>query len=163
PYDLRPLSRATDLDVAGTKELQDFTLKHGCASFGSRAKRRRPADVAERVPRPPFVLPLVEPVAQLRHHLFGEACRVVERDLVRHVAEVEQQQHVPDLHAVRDVVQAVDDGGGTASDDTTAVEDLCPGHQLSLHLHRRVPNLAAHSLADRGDAGLAGGTHIATL
>src|SRR5215831_20875848 len=62
PYDLRPLSRAIDLDVAGTKELQDFTLKHGCASFGSRAKRRRPADVAERVPRPPFVLPLVEPV-----------------------------------------------------------------------------------------------------
>src|SRR5215471_4451663 len=31
PYDLGPLSRAIDLDVAATKELQDFTLKHGCA------------------------------------------------------------------------------------------------------------------------------------
>src|SRR5262249_49689381 len=55
------------------------------------------------------------------------------------------------------------DGGGTASHDAAAIEDLFPRHLLSLHLRRRVADLAAHSLADRCNAGIARRTHIATI
>src|SRR5262245_43515885 len=60
------------------------------ALFSGDAERRRPADLGQRILRPPLVLELVEAVAQLRHHLAREARGVVEHGLVLHVAEVQQ-------------------------------------------------------------------------
>src|SRR5262245_55583052 len=67
------------------------------ALFSGNTDGRRLADLGKRVARPPFVLPVREPVAQLWHHLAGEARGVVEHGLVRHVAVVHEQHEVADL------------------------------------------------------------------
>ncbi len=102
-------------------------------------------------------------MAQLRHHLAREARGVVERGLVRHVAEVHEQHQVADLHAIGHVVEPVDDGLRAARDHAAAVDDLLPGEKLALHLRGRVAHLAAHALADGGDAGVAGRAGIARI
>ncbi len=71
PHDRGAFTGPMDLHLAAAVERDHLAAEHARSLLRCNAQRRRLANLGEGVLRPPLVLPLVETMAQLRHHLAG--------------------------------------------------------------------------------------------
>src|SRR5262249_6730494 len=94
--------------------------------------------------RPPAVLVAGPLVADVRHDFLREELGVLERQLLRHAADLQQDHQVPDPQALDAVGELLADRRGAARDDVALIDVLAPVERLA-RLARRGADLRARA------------------
>src|SRR6266852_256529 len=94
----------------------------------ARARSRRPVPGAR---GPPAVLVAGPEVTDVGHDLLREELGVLQRQLLRHAADLEQHHQVADPQGLDALGELLPDRGGAAGDDVALVQVLAPIERLA--------------------------------
>src|SRR2546430_15178672 len=118
----RPADRTRKLTVPSRMLTSVPSCMEGLASSAASARTAA---------RPPAVLVARPHVADVRHHLAREEVRVVEDEVFRHRADLEQHHQVADAERADALRELLADGGRAPRDDVALVEVLLPVERLA--------------------------------